>query len=123
MILGIGTDLIELSRVKRFGVERLADRILSEAEKEWGGVETRRLEWIAGRFTAKEAVAKAAGTGIGGVMGFRDIRVLTDDRGQPFARLSEKSSHTLGWKGDVAVHLSITHTDTMAAAFVVIEQC
>ena len=76
MILGVGIDLVELERVRRFGTERMAQRILTEGEKAYlPRSERRMLEFLAGRFAAKEAVAKAAGTGIG-KLGFQDIEII-----------------------------------------------
>ena len=81
MILGIGTDLAEISRIRRIGLQRLAGRILSKEEMAlMPASDGRRAEWLAGRFAAKEAVAKATGTGIGGRLGFQEIEIFNDDR-------------------------------------------
>jgi holo-[acyl-carrier protein] synthase len=122
MILGIGIDLVELERIRRFGTERLARRILTEREKVFlPRSEGRILEFLAGRFAAKEAVAKAAGTGIGKV-GFRDIEIIPDERSCPRVRLNERSRAALGWDGSVRLHLSISHSFHYATAMVVAER-
>lgn len=123
MILGIGTDLAEIERIRRTGVNRLAERILSDEEKsEQPTHPGRMVEWLAGRFAAKEAVAKAAGTGIGGVVGFQDIRIQRDSQGKPHVRIVPEALERLGWRENgVWVHLSITHTRETAAAFAVVE--
>ncbi|PTX58891.1 holo-[acyl-carrier-protein] synthase [Melghirimyces profundicolus] len=123
MILGIGTDLTEIARIQKTGLERLAGRILSREERSElpeGGF--RRAEWLAGRFAAKEAVAKAAGTGIGSVIGFREIMIRNDEKGKPHARIDPAALERLGWDESVMVHLSVTHTREYAAAFAVLER-
>lgn len=126
MILGIGSDLVELNRIedsmKRFG-KRFLSRILSEAEIEWiqnWKSQKRIVEWIGGRFAAKEAIAKAWGTGIGESISFHFITVLPDERGKPIVYLPEGMRHDLvGTK--FQFHVSITHSDSHAIAFAVLE--
>ncbi len=123
MILGIGTDLVELERIRSFGLERLATRILHETEKTHLPQGTKRqVEWLAGRFAAKEAVAKAAGTGIGNPLGFQDIRIVADKRGCPQVELSSESRIALGWQSGVKIHLTISHTLHYATATAIIER-
>ncbi|PTM53310.1 holo-ACP synthase [Desmospora activa] len=123
MIVGIGTDSISCARIAAFGPQRLAKRILTPEEQAYLPTsEKRRIEWMAGRFAAKEALSKAAGTGIGAMVNFCDITVLPDERGKPIARLSKVAQTRLGWNSDIAIHLSITHTEEQATAFVVVEQ-
>jgi holo-[acyl-carrier protein] synthase len=75
MIAGIGTDLIELNRVEKV-ISRLAKRILTPDEQvALPESPVRRLEYVAGRFAAKEAVSKAMGSGIGKTCSFQDIEV------------------------------------------------
>ena len=115
MIIGIGIDMIELERVRAL-LERqpkFVDRILTEDEKKyyWSLGESRKVEWFAGRFSAKEAFSKAYGTGIGEKLSFHDISILPDSSGKPMIQ------HPL----DVKAHLSITHTTQYAAAQVILE--
>lgn len=123
MIVSIGVDVVEIRRIEesleRKG-DRLARRILGEAEwKEWLGRRD-RAAYLAGRFAAKEAVAKAMGTGLGKA-GFRDIEVLSSG-GAPRLRLTgfaARSSEALGidrW------HLSISHGRDVAVAMAVAER-
>ncbi len=123
MILGIGTDLVELERIRSFGLERLAKRILHETEQAHlpQGAQ-RQTEWLAGRFAAKEAVAKAAGTGIGNPLGFQDIRIVADERGCPKVHLSSESRAAMGWQSGIKIHLTISHTLHYATATVIIEK-
>jgi len=114
MIKGIGIDIIELHRIydmiKRKG--KLVDRILTLKEKDQfeGLSEARKVEFLAGRFAAKEAFSKAMGTGIGRSLSFLDIEIATDPSGKPFIKTPE-----------VQAHLSISHSREYAVAQVVIE--
>lgn len=116
MIIGIGLDIIELERVKNI-LERqpkFVDRILTAAEKEYflSLSEIRKIEWFAGRFSAKEAFSKAYGTGIGGKLAFRDISIMPGSNGKPVIQ------HPL----EVKAYVSITHTKQYAAAQVILEE-
>jgi holo-[acyl-carrier protein] synthase len=122
-ILGVGIDSVSCTRIARFGPERLANRVLTpEEQTTMPASDRRRIEWMAGRFAAKEAVSKAIGTGIGARVGFRDIIILPDGGGRPLAKLSDAARSRLGWTGTVLIHLSITHTQQDAIAFAVVEQ-
>ncbi|RDU34840.1 holo-ACP synthase [Neobacillus piezotolerans] len=116
MIKGIGIDLIEIGRIKELieRQERFPGRVLAGREnEEYSLLPTRRrAEYLAGRFAAKEAFAKALGTGIGASLSFQDIEVGKDELGKPYFVRPEK----------VKAHLSITHTKEYAAAHVVIEE-
>lgn len=117
MIKGIGIDLIELERIEK-GMGRngrLAERILTENEQKLFhtlGSDQRKVEYLASRFAAKEAFAKAAGCGIG-KLSFQHIETKKDALGAPgiIAKGYENTN----------VFLSITHSNTYAAAQVVIE--
>lgn len=115
MIKGIGLDICELERIKQTFSrnEKLKDRILTKGEKVVfeGLSEKRKIEFLAGRFAAKEAFSKANGTGIGKDLSFQDIEVASDERGKPFIVKPFQ-------KG---VHLSITHSEHYALAQVIIE--
>lgn len=116
MITGVGLDLVELARIARLD-ERSAkfrERILTEKElaryEQFHG--RRQLEFLAGRFAAKEAFAKAYGTGIGAACNFVDIEILPTTRGKPV--LYFKGARVNGF-------VSITHTETVAAAQVILQ--
>lgn len=115
MIQGIGLDIVELDRVRDLLGRKpeFANRILTPEEMrifESLG-ERRRIEWFAGRFSAKEAFSKAVGTGIGKELSFQDISIIQEKNGKPIIR------HSLSF----TVHLSITHTNEHAAAQVILE--
>lgn len=116
MIIGIGLDLVETNRIERIKERqsRFPERILTEAEQHTyrSLSEKRKTEFLAGRFAAKEAYAKALGTGIGKELSFQDIEISSDEKGKPF--IVKPASDR--------IHLSITHTKQYAAAQVIIEK-
>jgi holo-[acyl-carrier protein] synthase len=118
MIRGIGIDLIELSRMEAALLKnnRLIDRILTSREKtvySKFSKRSRQLEFLAGRFAAKEAFAKAAGTGIGG-LSFQHIEILPKETGAPEIQVR-------GYDPD-KMYLSISHSKAYAIAQVVITE-
>lgn len=105
--------------------EAFVKRILTPAEREIAAQRGKRMtEFVSGRFAAKEAVSKAFGCGIGGIMGFTDIEVLPDETGRPVASLSSQAWERLQLPYDKQydIHLSITHQTELAAAFAIVEQ-
>lgn len=113
MIMGLGTDIVAIERINNVNQNnRLAERILSNEEKEaYNNLsnEHRQREYLAGRFAAKEAYAKALGTGIGKRIGFKDIIVLNHPTGAPYIH------------NDSRALISISHTETHAMATVLIQ--
>ncbi|CQR48272.1 Holo-[acyl-carrier-protein] synthase [Paraliobacillus sp. PM-2] len=117
MINGIGIDIVEISKLKKVYARksRFATKILTDQEIAQLGkckTEKRRIEFLAGRFAAKEAFAKAYGTGIG-KLGFKDIEVIKNDYGAPAIHSS--------FTRDKQVYVSISHSEHYAVAQVVIE--
>lgn len=116
MIIGIGVDIVELDRIKEIleRTPKFIDRILTINEKkEYETLsESRKVEFLAGRFAAKEAFSKALGTGIGSKLSFLQIEIKKDELGKPFI-----SSHI-----DDRIHLSISHSKQFAIAQVVLEK-
>ncbi|MGP7819083.1 holo-ACP synthase [Niallia sp. 01092] len=116
MIKGIGIDIIELSRVQEIinRKPQFVQRILTEKEQTIykSYQKTRQIEYLAGRFAAKEAFSKAMGTGIGKKLSFQDIEVDKDSLGKPFIAKPFQQG----------VHLSITHSKEYAFAQVIIEK-
>lgn len=126
MIIGVGTDIIEIARVKKLmdqpSGERFVERVLTAKERELAVNRSGRLhEYVSGRFAAKEAVAKALACGIGREVGFQDIEILPDPQGKPECTLSAASVGRLKLGKAVNIHLSISHSDVMASAFAVVE--
>ncbi len=117
MIRGIGTDIIEIERIEK-AIRRnsFLHRVFSENEI----AVSRRAETLAGFFAAKEAFAKAVGTGFRG-FSFRDVEIRKDSLGKPCLFLSEKLKQLPCVQGITGMHVSISHTDRIATAFVVLE--
>ncbi|MFB5663950.1 holo-ACP synthase [Alteribacillus sp. HJP-4] len=117
MITGIGMDIIELKRIERIIAknDKFILRILTPQEREFFSRlgASRKLEYAGGRFAAKEAFAKAYGTGISGRCGFHDIEILTGASGRPYIHAP--------WL-NCSVHVAITHSKDYAAAQVIIEK-
>lgn len=119
----LGADLVSVSRTRgvldRQG-DRFLDRILTPKERAGLGQDPRRL---AGRFAAKEAVAKALGTGIGPLgVGFHDIEIEKDSLGAPRVILSGAALARFEALGGKDLALSISHEEDMALAFCVLTQ-
>ncbi len=116
MIKGIGTDIVELSRLKRKD-ERFINRVLSDLEKEVYDQmtdETRQLTYLGGRFAAKEALSKAISHGTGNI-NFKDFVILNDSYGKPYLKKGPEICD------DMVVHISLSHTDKYALAYVILE--
>ncbi|WNR46965.1 holo-ACP synthase [Paenibacillus roseipurpureus] len=127
MIIGVGTDLVEIARLRKMiegtSGDRFLERILTPGERELAEKRRGRLaEFVAGRFAAKEAIVKAIGCGIGKQIGFQDIEVLPDALGKPVCTVKEEALLRADLEGNLRLHISITHTDTMAAAYAIVEQ-
>lgn len=125
MIYGIGTDIVEVVRIEeslsRFG-DTFAQRILNDVE--WGEYQASHVKarFLAKRFAAKEAFAKALGTGIRGAASFGNIGVGHDALGKPELQLAPVLQQWLEEKGVSRLHLSISDEKMLAAAFVVLEK-
>lgn len=116
MIIGHGIDLQEISAIEKAYQKssNFAKKVLTEKELERFSSLTgkRQIEYLAGRWSAKEAFAKALGTGIGQV-GFRDMEVLNDPKGAPQLTCSQFSG---------SIWLSISHSANFVVASVVLEE-
>ncbi len=124
MIVGTGIDLAEIERIQhsmdRFG-ERFLNRVYTAAEKAYCLRKRKAAESFAARFAAKEAGAKALGTGISYGVSWLEIEVVRETSGRPtlsFHGRARERAERLGVKN---ASLSITHTDSLAMASVVLE--
>lgn len=125
MIIGIGTDLVEVARiaqsVERLG-ERFIDRILTEDEKQrWLDIQhpDKAHAFVAKRFAAKEAAVKALGTGIGSGVSFQHFSVSNLPSGQPVLTVDDSILSRFDFP--VTWHLSLTDEKAYAQAFVILE--
>ncbi|MDH4619553.1 holo-ACP synthase [Brevibacillus sp. AY1] len=127
MIVGIGIDLVEIERIAALmkRQSRALDRMLTIQERSLleGKSEGRQIEFVAGRFAAKEAASKALGTGIGTVISFLDMEVLPNESGKPEMKINPEVFHRLGMDPSrIRVHLSISHSTYQAMAQVLVEE-
>lgn len=122
-ILGIGTDIVEIARfegaLERFG-ERFAERILSPGELVEFRNSSSQARMLAKRFAAKEATAKALGTGIRGDISLASIEVSHDRFGRPELRFRGRAVEKARSLGVSDTHLSISDERHYAVAFVLI---
>jgi holo-[acyl-carrier protein] synthase len=128
LIIGIGSDLCDIRRIEktleRFG-ERFTSRIFTEVERARAERKGDRASSYAKRFAAKEACAKALGTGIRGGVFWRDMGVVNLRSGQPTMALGEGAQARLARLTPAGmrpvIHLSLTDDHPYAQAFVIIE--
>ena len=128
MILGIGNDLVDIRRIERvlarFGA-RFTDRVFTRTEKARCERKLHRAASYAKRFAAKEACAKALGTGIASGVFWRDMGVDNLPSGQPVLKLTGGAAARLGGKvpkgAEAIVHIGLSDDYPWAQAFVIIE--
>jgi holo-[acyl-carrier protein] synthase len=124
MVVGVGTDLIEIARiaqsVERFG-ERFLVRVFTPSEIAYCQRKKNAAESFAARFAAKEAGAKALGTGISRGVGWLELEVGREPGGRPLLQLSGRAAERAHEMGVRKVSLSLTHSRDVALAVVVME--
>ena len=122
-LIGIGIDVVEVSRIRssldEFG-ERFLSRIFSQGERGYCQTQKRPELHFAARFAAKEAIAKAFGTGIGKEVGWLDMEVVRRESGEPEVRLTGAAADFARERGVDRVMISLTHAKHYAAANAVI---
>jgi holo-[acyl-carrier protein] synthase len=125
VIHGIGTDLLDAERIRqglvRFG-EHYADRILAPAEHAGYYASPDPARFLAKCFAAKEAFAKATGTGLRAPVSLRNIAVLRDEHGKPLIECAPELATWLAARGITAHHVSLSDEGNLVLAFVVLEQ-
>lgn len=127
MILGIGSDLVDIRRIERTLArhgERFLERVFTEVEQKRAGRRADTIATLAKRFAAKEACAKALGTGMRGGVFWRDLGVVNLPSGRPTLRLTGGALKRLAAITpagcEARIDLSITDEWPLAQAFVVI---
>jgi holo-[acyl-carrier protein] synthase len=123
VILGIGIDIVRVSRIERWlGDAPMLERFFHEDEIEASKKRGKgAAQSLAARFAAKEAFGKALGTGIAELR-LKDIKVENDPNGKPFMVLSGGAKDRLDALGAGVVHVSLTHESDAAVAVVVLEE-
>lgn len=124
MIVGLGTDLAEVARIRhsieQFG-ERFLTRIYTDGERAYASSKANAAERFAARFAAKEAGMKAIGTGWRRGVTWKDFEVVNERSGRPTLLLSGVAREIADELGASRIALSLTHTQDMAFAIVVLE--
>lgn len=124
MILGTGTDIISIARIRatldRHGA-RFAQRILSDLELVALNDTKNPVAWLAKRWAAKEAFGKAAGCGILAPLTWAGIGIGHDDAGRPLFELSDAVARHLQSRGVTRTHLTLSDERDYAVAFVIFE--
>jgi phosphopantetheine--protein transferase-like protein len=119
MIIGTGVDIVKVERFEKNN-PRFTERVFSAREQEY--LAGKGAETMAGLFAAKEAVAKAMGTGFAGFFPC-DIEILHDENGKPYVKLHGEAEKAIKKSAGTRFHfhISISHTATDAIAFAVLE--
>lgn len=126
MIIGIGVDIIEIERVRQAiqNNKNFLSKLFTEREIDYFISRNMNSEVIAGNFAAKEAVSKALGTVIRG-FSFKDIEILRNELGKPEVILHNGANlignKLVGNNNSLRVHLSISHNNSSAIAYSVLE--
>lgn len=122
MIYGIGTDIIEIKRVKKAIAKspRFVEKLFTEKELEYYRQKEMKAQHIAGGFSAKEAVLKALGTGLRGFR-WKDIEILRGSAGKPVVRFGGNVKQFMENNGIGEIHVTISHSREFATATAVAE--
>ncbi|WP_208437529.1 holo-ACP synthase [Bartonella taylorii] len=128
MIVGLGNDLIDIRRIERMLIrygDRFIQRIFTDIEQTKSENLQKRSSSYAKRFAAKEACAKALGTGIACGVSWKDMGVVNLSSGKPIMKLSDRAQiqlqRLLPPHYEAVIHLSITDDFPWAQAFIIIE--
>ena len=124
MILGLGMDIVEVARIAA-SMTKLGDafveRILLPDEIAYCRSHKDPAPFLAARFAAKEAIAKAFGTGIGVELSWHDMEIRRKESGEPYVVLHGRGQELLTARRARALHLTLTHTAQSAAATAILE--
>ena len=124
MIFGVGTDIVELSRIQetfnRFG-DHFVERLLMDEERELFARNKWPVRFLAMRFAAKEATVKAMGTGFAHGMWIRDVGVINNDWGRPEVIWSKRGQGVCERLGIGAGHVSLSDDAGLIIAFALVE--
>ena len=123
MVIGIGTDIVEIARIADV-LDRQGDafvqRILTHSEQKQYQASKQKAAFLAKRFAAKEAVAKALGTGIGHGVSFQDMSITNNAKGAPEVVLSGGAARIMAEQGAHKVLLSLADERHYAIAYAIL---
>ncbi|MCM8538384.1 MAG: holo-ACP synthase [Lentisphaeraceae bacterium] len=126
MIFGIGTDICDLTRIQKLlesdKAQAFTERSFTESENNLAPSGKQQTAFYAGRWAAKEAVAKALGTGFGSKCRWLDINITRLESGAPAVELSAVTAETAKAFGISQIHISISHEKSYAVAFATAEK-
>ena len=125
MIFGIGTDIVEIKRIETMkSLDKFASKILSHNEKEFYDSLTnqKQIVYISKQFAAKEAIAKAIGTGIRNDTHFKNIEILRDKDGAPIFNALNKLEKIISDLGITKTHVSLADERDYAIAIAILEK-
>ncbi len=122
MIIGIGTDLVKISRIEKAGGNHpgFLDRVFTRKEQEYCDRQKFPAQHYAARFASKEAVLKAFGTGLSAGMKWTDIEVLHGEGGGPIVNITGVAKDLADLKGVMQIMLSYSHDEGYAVAHAVL---
>jgi holo-[acyl-carrier protein] synthase len=118
-IVAHGIDLVDFPRIEKMAKQhsqRFLDRIFTTSEQAYADANKNRIEKLAGRFAAKEAILKLMGTGWRGKIAWTDIEIVNNPSGQPQVNLSGEVKKIADKLGIKHISVSITHTANFAIA-------
>ena len=121
-MIGIGVDVVEIERFRR-SLERtptMRDRLFTETELAYVAPQSDPVPSLAVRFAAREAVMKSLGLGLG-AFGFHDVWVERAESGAPWLAFAGRAAELAAEAGVIRWHVSLTHSDLVAVAYVVAE--
>ncbi|MCH6564827.1 MAG: holo-ACP synthase [Proteobacteria bacterium] len=125
MIVGVGVDIAETKRFEnlysRYG-ERIARRILTESEQVEFGRRNNPASYLATRFAAKEAAAKALGTGFGCGVGYKSIEIKNNNQGKPMLKFINSALELARQKQVENVFVSLSDEKHYVVAMVILER-
>ena len=125
MIFGIGTDIVEVERIKKISsVDKFAKKILSQNELDIFNElsKDKKTFFLSKQFAGKEAVSKALGTGVGKEVSMKNIEILRDNKGKPIFNAIDELKTYMSNLGITKTHVSLSDESNYAIAMVVLEK-
>ena len=124
MILGVGTDIIEVERIRKNieGKNHFKEKIFSKNEIDYCEKKANKAESYAARFAAKEAFFKALGTGWRNGMSFAEVEIMNNELGKPQINLFGKAKEIAEKQNCSDIHVSMSHIKEFASAIVILEK-